>query len=140
MEKIRYEKWAPAKVKRKKDGKVILAVFQERIWNSFMLWDGKHQYFVNPLEDEFLIPTPKEIEIIYENVNAWRKELFKIVNGEEKPTPTATVPKTEPKPKLETKLKPEFVVEEVKPKTVEEAPKPKVMSDFEILTADVEAL
>ena len=51
----------------------------------------------------------------------------------------AMTPSPMEKPKLQTKLKPEFSVSEVETPKVEE-PKPKVMSDFDLLTADVELI
>ena len=140
MEKIRYEKWTPIKVKRKKDGKVILAMVQQQVYKSLMLWDGDNQWFVTPGEDEISIPTPKEIAIIETNVNKWKEHLF---------NPSAT--KTEPKPKFEvteTKVeKPNNVssvldtakniLNEIKETPVTE---PKKVTDFELLTADVASL
>ena len=140
MEKIRYERWTPIKVKRKKDGKVILAMVQQQIYKSLMLWDGDNQWFVTPGEDEISIPTPKEIAIIEENVNKWKENLF---------NPSAT--KTEPKPKFEvteTKVeKPNNVssvldtakniLNEIKETPVTE---PKKVTDFDLLTADVESI
>lgn len=140
MEKIRYEKWTPIKVKRKNDGKVILAMIQEQIYKSLMLWDGDKQWLVTPGEDEISIPTPKEIAIIEANVNKWKERLF---------NPSAT--KTEPKPKFEvteTKVeKPNKVssvldtakniLNEIKETLVAE---PKKLTDFDLLTADVESI
>jgi hypothetical protein len=137
MEKIRYEKWTPIKVKRKKDGKVILAMIQQQIYKSLMLWDGDNQWFVTPGEDEISIPTPKEIAIIEANVNKWKERLF---------NPSTT--KTEPKPKFEvTETKVENpnkvssvldtaknVLDEIKETP---APEPKKLTDFELLTADI---
>ena len=140
MEKIRYEKWTPIKVKRKKDGKVILAMVQQQIYKSLMLWDGDNQWFVTPGEDEISIPTPKEIAIIEANVNKWKERLF---------NPSTT--KTEPKPKFEvTETKVEKpnkvssvldtaknVLDEIKETP---APEPKKLTDFELLTADAESI
>ena len=137
MEKIRYEKWTPIKVKRKKDGKVILAMIQQQIYKSLMLWDGDNQWFVTPGEDEISIPTPKEIAIIEANVNKWKERLF---------NPSTT--KTEPKPKFEvteiTAEKPnkvsnvldtaKNVLDEIKGTPAAE---PKKLTDFELLTADI---
>lgn len=130
MEDINFQKWMPIKVKRKKDNKIILAVFQDRLYNSFMLWDGTHQWIVKPNEDEFFIPTPKEVEIITKNVNSWLDHLYN-------PTPT----------------KQKFNVTESKVSTVltsaknvlndiKETPKPqpKKLTDFELLTVAVDSL
>lgn len=138
MEKIRYGKWTPIKVKRKRDGKVILAMIQQQIYKSLMLWDGEHQWLVTPGEDEISIPTPKEIAIIEANVN--KRNLF---------NPSAT--KTEPKSKFEvteTKVeKPNKVssvldtakniLNEIKETPIAE---PKKITDFDLLTADVESI
>jgi hypothetical protein len=140
MEKIRYEKWTPIKVKRKKDGKVILAMIQEQIYKSLMLWDGDKQWLVTLGEDEISIPTPKEIAIIEANVNKWKECLF-----------NTSATKTEPKPKFEvteTKIeKPNKVssvldtakniLNEIKETPVSE---PKKLTDFELLTADAESI
>ena len=140
MEKIRYEKWTPIKVKRKKDGKVILAMIQEQIYKSLMLWDGDNQWLVTPGEDEISIPTPKEIAIIEANVNKWKERLF-----------NPSTAKTEPKPKFEvTETKAEKpnkvsnvldtaknILNEIKETPVSE---PKKLTDFDLLTADVESI
>jgi hypothetical protein len=137
MEKIRYEKWTPIKVKRKKDGKVILAMIQQQIYKSLMLWDGDNQWFVTPGEDEISIPTPKEIAIIEANVNKWKERLF---------NPSTT--KTEPKPKFEvteTKVEKPNKVSSVLDTAknvldeIKETPalEPKKLTDFELLTADI---
>lgn len=137
MEKIRYEKWTPIKVKRKKDGKVILAMIQQQIYKSLMLWDGDNQWMVTPGEDEISIPTPKEIAIIQANINKWKERLF---------NPSTT--KTEPKPKFEvteTKVEKPNKVSSVLDAAknilneIKETPalEPKKLTDFELLTADI---
>ncbi len=140
MEEIRYGKWTPIKAKRKRDGKVILAMIQQQIYKSLMLWDGDNQWMVTPGEDEISIPTPKEIAIIEANVNKWKERLF-----------NTSATKTELKPKFEitrTKIgKPNKVssvldtakniLNEIKETPIAE---PKKLTDFDLLTADVESI
>ena len=137
MEKIRYEKWTPIKVKRKKDGKVILAMVQQQIYKSLMLWDGDNQWMVTPGEDEISIPTPKEIAIIEANVNKWKEHLFKpsVTKTETKPKFEVTETKVEKPNKVSSVLDTaKNILDEIK-KTP--APEPKKVTDFELLTADI---
>ena len=129
MKKIRYEKWTPIKVKRKKDGKIILAVFHQWMYTSMMLWDGEHQWLVNPESDEILVPTLEEIEIINTNVNKWREKLYN-------PTPSFKV--TETKVEKPSKVTTLLDVAKKALDKIKEAPKP--LTDFELLTADVASL
>ena len=137
MEKIRYEKWTPIKVKRKKDGKVILAMIQQQIYKSLMLWDGDNQWFVTPGEDEISIPTPKEIAIIEANVNKWKERLFNpsTTKTESKPKFEVTETKVEKPNKVSSVLDTaKNVLDEIKGTP---APEPKKLTDFELLTADI---
>ena len=137
MEKIRYEKWTPIKVKRKKDGKVILAMVQQQIYTSLMLWDGDNQWMVTPGEDEVSIPTPKEIAIIEANVNKWKEHLFKpsVAKTETKPKFEVTETKVEKPNKVSSALDTaKNILDEIKEIPVAE---PKKVTDFELLTADI---
>lgn len=141
MEKIRYEKWTPIKVKRKKDGKVILAMIQQQIYKSLMLWDGDNQWFVTPGEDEISIPTPKEIEIINTNINKWREQLMKPPKKQEE-TPKQSFKVTETKVEKPSKVTSILDVAKKALDKITEAPKaePKPLTDFELLTADIASL
>lgn len=137
MEKIRYEKWTPIKVKRKKDGKVILAMVQQQIYKSLMLWDGDNQWMVTPGEDEISIPTPKEIAIIEANVNKWKEHLFNpsVAKTETKPKFEVTETKVEKPNKVSSVLDTaKNILDEIKEIPVAE---PKKVTDFELLTADI---
>jgi outer membrane lipoprotein-sorting protein len=137
MEKIRYEKWTPIKVKRKKDGKVILAMVQQQIYKSLMLWDGDNQWMVTPGEDEISIPTPKEIAIIEANVNKWKEHLFKpsVTKTETKPKFEVTETKVEKPNKVSSVLDTaKNILDEIKETPALE---PKKVTDFELLTADI---
>lgn len=139
MEKIRYEKWEPVKVKRKKDGKIILAVFQQWMYTSMMLWDGEHQWLVNPERDEISVPTPEEIKIITTNVNKWREQLMKPSKKQEE-TPKQSFKVTETKVEKPSKVTTILDVAKKALDKIKEPSKPKVMSDFDLLTADVESI
>lgn len=137
MEKIRYEKWTPIKVKRKKDGKVILAMIQQQIYTSLMLWDGEHQWFVTPGIDEISIPTPEEIATIEKNVNKWKDNLYNPTKTESNPKPKFEVTEiTAEKPnKVSSVLDTaKNVLDEIKGTPAAE---PKKLTDFELLTADI---
>jgi hypothetical protein len=119
MKRTEYTKWMPLKIIRKRDNKLILAAFHQWICNCIMVWDGKHQYLVNPNEDEILVPNDKESEFITEKLKKWVENIY---------TPKANVVPQQ-----------KFEVTEVK--TIkEETPKQKVMTDFELLTTDIEAI
>lgn len=137
MEKIGYGKWTPIKVKRKRDGKVILAMIQQQIYKSLMLWDGDKQWIVTLGEDEISIPTPKEIAIIEANVNKWRGRLFNhsVTKTELKPKFKVTETKIEKPNKVSSVLDTtKNILDEIKKTPVAE---PKKLTDFELLTADI---
>ena len=140
MEKIRYEKWTPIKVKRKKDGKVILAMIQQQIYKSLMLWDGDKQWLVTPGEDEISIPTLEEIATIEKNVNKWQENLYNHTKTEPNPKPKFEVTEiTAEKPnKVSSVLDTaKNVLDEIKGTLAAE---PKKLTDFELLIADVESI
>ena len=138
MEKIRYEKWEPVKVKRKSDGKIILAVFQQWMYTSMMLWDGEHQWLVHPDKDEISVPTPEEIEIINTNVNKWREQLMRPSKKQEE-TPKQSFKVTETKVEKPSKVTTILDVAKKALDKITETPKaePKPLTDFELLTADI---
>ena len=72
-------------------------------------------------------------------VDATEEEAEKIYAKIDEMLNKAMTPSPMEKPKLQTKLKPEFAVSEVEAPKVEE-PKPKAMSDFDLLTADIETI
>jgi len=139
IENIEFRKWMPLKVKRKRDGKVILAAFHQWLCSSIMLWDGENQYLVKPSEDEITIPSDEEAEYVINRLDKQRERMFSPLVQKETPKPTPT------NNKLMFKLS-EVVatptVAESTPKEEEkkEEEEPKVMSDFELLTADIETI
>lgn len=141
MEGIKFEKWEPVKVKRKKDGKIILAVFHQWIYTSMMLWDGEHQWLVNPERDEISVPTPEEIKIINTNVNKWREQLMKPLKKQEE-TPKQSFKVTETKVEKPSKVTAILDVAKKALDKIKEVPKaePKPLTDFDLLTADVESI
>lgn len=141
MEKIRYEKWEPVKVKRKKDGKIILAVFQQWMYTYMMLWDGEHQWLVNPERDEISVPTPEEIKIINTNINKWREQLMRPPKKQDE-TPKQSFKVTETKVEKPSKVTTILDVAKKALDKIKEPPKaePKPLTDFDLLTADVESI
>ena len=141
MEGIKFEKWEPVKVKRKKDGKIILAVFHQWIYTSMMLWDGDKQWLVTPGEDEVSIPTPKEIAIIEANINKWMEQFTKLFEKQEE-TPKQSFKVTETKVEKPSKVTTILDVAKKELDKIKEAPKaePKPLTDFDLLTADAESI
>ena len=133
MGRITFRHWKAVKCK-KADGREFIALYQGAIGcedsGGHMVWDGKDQYFIGEKRgDTIMEATKEEAETIYKKIEDNIEYMFT------HPTPAnlKEEKKTET-PKLKTKLKPEFLVTEV------ETPKPKVLSDFELLTADVEMI
>lgn len=126
MEKIDFTNWMPIKAKRKKDGKVIIAFYQQRMHTSHLVWDTEHQYLITP-EDEIMLPSPEEIAELKERQQKKLENIFKGYN---------------PKTKSESKIK--FKVEDVvvKPNPIieKEVKENVIMNDFELLTANVETI
>lgn len=105
----------------KVDGRKFLALFQGNLGSHHLVWDGDQQIVIKPeIGDVMVNATEEEAEEIYAKID-------EMINKTITPLPME-------KPKLQPKLKPEFEVSEV------ETPKPKVMSDFDLLTADVESI
>ena len=126
--------WKAVKCK-KKNGKVFVALYQGYIGNkesrAHLVWDGNEQYVINEKEGEtFEDASEEESETIHRKVEYQFEYMLthpRLVTNENR--------KSKNKPiKLKPKLKLEFEVTEV------EAHKPKVLSDFELLTADVEVI
>lgn len=132
--KITFSHWKAVRCK-KADGREFIALYQGMIGNKesggHLVWDGKDQYFIGEWRgDRIEEATQEETEAIYKKIEDDIEYMFT------HPTPAKLKEekKTET-PKLETKLKPEFLVTEA------ETPQPKkVFSDFELLTADVEII
>jgi hypothetical protein len=104
-----------------------------------MLWDGESQYLVKPSEDEITIPSNEEAEYVINRLNKQMERMFSPLVQKETPKPTPT------NNKLEFKLSeviatPTVVESTPKEEEKKEEEEPKVMSDFEILTADVETI
>lgn len=109
----------------KADGRKFLALYQGDIGLHHLVWNGDHQLLIKPeMGDTMVDASEEEADEIYGKID-------KIING------ICSNPME--KPKLQPKLKIEFEVSEEETPKVEE-PKPKVMSDFELLTADVESI
>lgn len=110
----------------KVDGRKFLALYQGDLGQHYIVWNGDHQILIKPeIGDIMVDATEEEAEEIYAKIG-------EMLNKAMTPSPME-------KPKLQTKLKLEFAVTEVETPKVEE-PKPKVMSDFDLLTADVESI
>ena len=126
MEKIDFTNWMPIKAKRKKDGKVIIAFYQQSIYTSHLVWDTEHQYLITP-EDEIMLPTPEEIAKLREKQQRKWDDIFKGFD---------------PKAKSETKIKfkAEDVVVKPNPIIEKEVEEKVTMNDFELLTANVESI
>jgi hypothetical protein len=138
MKGLKLNKWEPVKVKRKSDGKIILAVFHQWMYTSMMLWDGEHQWLVNPDKDEISVPTLEEIEIINTNINKWREQLMRPSKKQEE-TPKQDFKVTETKAEKPNKVVTILDVAKKALDKITETPKaePKPLTDFELLTADI---
>lgn len=117
--------WKPVRCS-KVDGRNFLALYHGHLGQHHIVWNGDHQILIKPeIGDIMVDATEEEAEEIYAKID-------EMLNKAMTPSPTE-------KPKIQPKLKLEFSASEVEtPKA--EPPKPKVMSDFEILTADVESI
>ena len=117
--------WKPVRCS-KVDGRKFLALYQGDLGLHHLVWNGDHQILIKPeIGDIMVDATEEEAEKIYAKID-------EMLNKAMTPSPME-------KPKLQTKLKPEFAVSEVEAPKVEE-PKPKAMSDFDLLTADIETI
>jgi hypothetical protein len=130
MGRITFRHWKAVKCK-KANGREFIALYQGQICckdsGGHIVWDGKDQYFIGEKRgDRIMEATKEEAEAIYKKI----EDDFEYMLTHPKPANPNSDKKTET-PKLKAKLKPEFLVTEV------ETPKPKVLSDFELLTADV---
>ena len=133
MGKITFRHWKAVRCK-KADGREFIALYQGMIGTEenrgHMVWDGKDQYFIGEKRgDTIMDATEEEAKAIYKKI----EDDFEYMFTHPTPSNLKNDKKTET-PKLATKLKPEFLATEV------EVPKPKVLSDFELLTADVEMI
>ena len=106
----------------KADGRKFLALYQGDLGLHHLVWNGDHQILIKlEMGDTMVDATEEEANEIYGKID-------KIVNG----IYSNPIPSSKDKPSPQSTYK----VTEVKV----ESPKPKVMSDFEILTADVESI
>ena len=118
--------WKPVRCS-KVDGRNFLALYHGHLGQHHIVWNGDHQILIKPeIGDIMVDATEEEAEEIYAKID-------EMLNKAMTPSPME-------KPKVQPKLKPEFAVTEVKPTPKAEPPKPKVMSDFDLLTADVELI
>lgn len=106
----------------KADGRKFLALYQGDIGLHHLVWNGDHQLLIKPeMGDTMVDASEEEADEIYGKID-------KIVNG----IYSNPIPSSKDKPSPQSTYK----VTEVKV----ESPKPKVMSDFDLLTADVESI
>lgn len=122
---------------KKKDGREFLASYHYACGTAHCVWAGGNSLFlIKPDDDEEIRPaTPDEAKKVQDIIRATFDAMF-------------NPPKKKEVEKLQPKLKPEFEVEEksvvVSKEEIMTTPKifeqPKPMTDFELLTASVDAL
>lgn len=105
----------------KVDGRKFLGLYQGDLGLCHVVWNGDHQILIKPeIGDIMVDATEEEEKELQAQIEAiFKKQAEPIPASKAKPTPQSTYKVTE------TKVEP---------------PKPKVMSDFEILTADIETI
>ena len=107
---------------KKKDGREFLALHQSNIGNSYIVWDGEQQYLIKEERGDSMVDaTEQETIETYDKLDKRFNSMFEKI---EKPTPK----------KEETKLIPKLKVE------YEEVVEVKEMTDFELVTADIETI